>query len=196
MILATAIANGSVADVIALVGASAVFKIYAGAVPASCELAPGALLARIALPAVWLSIAGQKVGTWLETSGDGTGTATYFRVYDATEATCGLQGLVGTELLLDSPDLVAGADFCVTRFSLTGTGESMTCRARGRSLYRRLVRSMYREVGSTYALVKYRLLLRDLKAAMSIPVSDADYLYAQDGDVLTTQSGVPFGGPG
>ncbi len=192
MIVATVIRGAALAQVLDFVGRSAVLKIHAGPVPANCEATPGALLARLALPTVWLTPAGMKVGEWREASADGTGVASYFRIYTTDEATCALQGVVGAELRLDSPDFVAGEDFTISRFRLTVAGDgSISCSARGQSFYRRLIRELCRQSGAQ-ALVTYRSLIRDLKTSISIPVSDTEYLLTQEGDVLTTQGGVPF----
>lgn len=192
MLLAVVLAGASLVQVVDYVGPSAVLKVYAGAVPASCEVAPGALLARLALPAVWLTPGGRQVGAWRAAGVDGTGIASCFRVYDVAESRCGFQGLVGLELELDSSHFVAGSDFAVSRFALTVVGDgSITCRARGQSLYRRLIREMVRESGDR-GLVRYRTLIRDLKTSKSIPAGDNEYLLAQDSNVLVTQGGVPF----
>jgi hypothetical protein len=193
MILATAINGASLDQLLSFIGPSAVLKVYAGPVPANCETGPGVLLARLALPIIWLTPAGAKVGEWRAPGVAGTGNASYFRIYDATEARCGLQGLVGPELQLDSPCFVAGSDFAISRFRLTdASGGSIACRASGQSLFRRLIREMCRESGGTHGLVLYRTLIRDLRTSRDIPASDTAYLLAQDGSVLTTQGGVPF----
>jgi hypothetical protein len=193
VILAASINGSALADVLSLIGPSAVLKIHAGPIPTDCETASGALLARIALPSVWLTAGGSKVGEWREVNADGTGIASYFRIYTANEATCGLQGVIGAELRLDGTSFVAGEDFTVSRFRLTDRGGGMiTCEAHGQSLFRRLIREMCRESGGTHGLVRYRTLLRDLKTAQSIPASRAGSLLLERGGVLTTESGVPF----
>lgn len=193
MILATAISSPTIANVISFVGEGAVLKVFSGNVPVACEDSPGPMLARVKLPVTWLTSGGAKVGAWVEPDVDATGDATYFRIYDSGETTCGLQGTVGDpEMLLDSTNFQAGADFSVVKFLLSVTGGVMSCSARGQSIYRSLVQSMVREWGGPFALIFYRTLLRDLKLLMSIPASRTAYLQCQDGSMLTTQSGVPF----
>ena len=123
------------------IGASAIMRIKAGAVPATAETdddppsgGNGDVLATLNLPADWMAAASagakQKLGTWEDASADLTGTATYFRVYDSagngpdsTPGTAFIQGTVddtgSPDMTVDNKNFVAGQTFTVTTFTLT-----------------------------------------------------------------------------
>lgn len=108
------------------IGATAVLKIFSGAVPANCAAAdPAGALVSITLPSDWMSAAASgvkaKLGTWSGTA-SGTGTALSFRVYASDGTTCGMQGTVGQgsgDLSLDNTSIVSGQTVTVSSFSIT-----------------------------------------------------------------------------
>lgn len=200
MLLASALAGDSLAQVVTYTGAGALFKVFGGTVPDSCEdsPSPSSLLSRIVLPSPWVGSDGAQLGRWVESVSEGTGVGTFFRIYKADETTCVLQGIVGPpELYVDSPDFETGEDFAVTQFKLIDYGGgSFSVHAHGQSLTRRLVREMVRQcTDTTKALLIYNDLLRDLKIARDIPVlrNSVGYLFHEGNNVaLTCENGVPL----
>lgn len=114
------------------IGASAVMRWYTGTAPANAAAAAtGTVLATLNLPATYFSAASSGAisltGTWEDTSADGTGTAGYFRIYETTITTCGLQGTItatggGGDITLDNTNIVAGQDCKANTFTLTMPG--------------------------------------------------------------------------
>lgn len=110
-------------------GTNPLLRIYNGTIPANCAAAiTGTLLVEQPLPSDWMAAAsgGTKVkaGTWEDTSANGTGTATHFRIWDNAGTTCLLQGTVtltagGGDMTLDNTNIVTGQDVIVTGFTLT-----------------------------------------------------------------------------
>ncbi len=111
------------------VGTSPILRILTGSEPASCAAAQtGTLLAEMTLPSDWLTAgsSGAKSvsGTWSDTAANGTGTASYFRIYDSSATTCHWQGTVtatggGGQLELDSTSITTGQLVTITGGSLT-----------------------------------------------------------------------------
>ncbi len=129
--LGTTLRNNMLDQIETSVGAAGRLKIFSGAQPATCATADsGTLLVDITLPSDWMNAAsgGTKtlLGTWQDTSADGTGTAGHFRFYESTATTCSLQGSagdVGTEdLVLDNASINSGQQVTVTAFTITAPG--------------------------------------------------------------------------
>lgn len=105
-------------------GTSAKLRIYTGDQPADCATAAsGTLLVEMDLPSDWMNAAatGQKtkLGTWQDTSANGTGTAGYFRIYDSAGTTCHLQGDIPDDMTLDNTSISTGQQVTITAFTLT-----------------------------------------------------------------------------
>ncbi|MFN9367147.1 MAG: hypothetical protein ACK6CT_00045 [Planctomycetia bacterium] len=113
-------------------GTSCSLEIRSGTKPGTCATATsgGAVLATIDLPSNWMdpANAGAKAiaGTWQDLSADGTGTASFFRVYNSqstkNETTCFLQGDVavsGSDMNVSSVSFTTGQSFTVNSFTLT-----------------------------------------------------------------------------
>lgn len=114
----------------ATIGTSARLRIYTGAAPANCAAAAtGTLLATLVLPSDWMGVSAAgvkaKAGTWSGTAGAGAGsTPGYFRLYDSTDTTCGLQGTAGIgsgDLSFDGT-ITSGQTITISTFSLTAGG--------------------------------------------------------------------------
>ena len=111
------------------IGASAILKIFDGALPANCAAVDsGNVLATVALPADWMANAAAgvkaKAGTWQDLSADANGVAVHFRIYDNGETACHIQGSVtatgnGGDMTLDNTTLAAGQEFTVNSFNIT-----------------------------------------------------------------------------
>jgi hypothetical protein len=120
--------NARLDAVEAVVGASALLRIFTGAPPLSCAAADsGTLLVEMALPADWMDTAsgGSKIqaGTWSDPSANGSGTAGYFRLYETTGTTCHLQGTCsgpggGGDMELNNPVVSTGQLVQVISFTL------------------------------------------------------------------------------
>ncbi len=127
--LSVAARNAKLDAIEAAIGTLAVLEIRSGAMPATCATATsGTLLSTMTLPSDWMAAASggskSKSGTWEQTSATAGGTAGYFRIYDATGATCHLQGTVtatggGGDMTLSVLALTAAMDFVITSFTLT-----------------------------------------------------------------------------
>ena len=108
------------------IGASAVLKIFSGAVPANCAAAdPSGLLCTINLPADWMNAAASAsktmLGTWSGTASGGSSTAPQsFRIYNNAGTVCGLQGTagVGSGDLQVNGSITSGQTVNVTTFTL------------------------------------------------------------------------------
>ncbi len=129
--LGTTLRNNMLDQIETTVGAAGRLKIFSGAQPATCATADsGTLLVDITLPSDWMNAAsgGTKtlLGTWQDTSADGTGTAGHFRIYESTATTCSVQGSagdIGTEdLVLDNASINSGQQVTVTAFTITAPG--------------------------------------------------------------------------
>lgn len=99
MQLSVAVRNARLDAIETQIGVSALLRIYTGAMPANCAAAAtGTLLAECALPVDYMAAASggskAKSGTWQDTSADNSGYAGYYRFYDSTGVTCGIQDLV------------------------------------------------------------------------------------------------------
>lgn len=125
----TAVRNARLDAIETSIGTSAILRIYdltAGA-PANCGAAITAtLLAEMQLPSDWMNAAsgGSKtlLGTWTDGTANNAGTADFFRIWDYSGGTCGLQGTVtqgGTDLSLDNTVIAAGQVVTITAFTVT-----------------------------------------------------------------------------
>lgn len=129
--LGTTLRNNMLDQIESTIGTAGRLKIFSGAQPANCAAADsGTLLVDITLPTDWMNAAsgGTKtlLGTWQDTSADGTGTAGHFRFYESTATTCSVQGSagdIGTEdLVLDNASINSGQQVTVTAFTITAPG--------------------------------------------------------------------------
>jgi len=112
-------------------GTSIRLKGWSGSAPANCAAADsGSLCFDITCPSDWMNAAssGTKtlLGTWADTSADGTFTCAHFRAY-TSGGTCFMQGTVtasgnGGDITLDDITVVAGQTVTITSFTLTGPG--------------------------------------------------------------------------
>jgi hypothetical protein len=100
-------------------GAAPRLRFYTGTQPANCAAAAtGTLLVDMTLPADWMANAasGAKAltGAWSATGAavPGTGTAGYYRIWDAAVTNCHEQGSIaqttGGDINLDNASIVAG----------------------------------------------------------------------------------------
>lgn len=112
------------------IGTSPIMRIYAGTVPANegASLGAATLLSEITLPSNWMADAAAgvkaKSGTWQDASADGTGTATFYRIFESTGATPKWQGTVsgtggGGDMTVDNVSFVTGQQFTIVTFSWT-----------------------------------------------------------------------------
>jgi hypothetical protein len=125
----TGVKNARLDAIETTIGTSAVLKIYSGSAPTDCSAAAtGTVLATMNLPSDWMANAssGSKSmsGTWSDSSADATGTAGYFRIWDSTVTTCGVQGTVtatggGGDLTLDNTSIASGQLVQINSFTLT-----------------------------------------------------------------------------
>lgn len=110
------------------VGPAPTLRVRSGAMPASPAAArAGMVLATIVLPADWLLDAsdGSKAqsGSWVDSSADASGVATYFDITDAAGVTrwqgdVGLAGS-GAFMILTATSFTMGQAFSITSFVLT-----------------------------------------------------------------------------
>lgn len=111
----------------ATVGASAVLKIRAGAIPVDCAAADaGTVLATINLPPDWMAAASSGVklknGVWATTYADASGTASYFRIYASDGVTVHAQGAIslsGGDMTLNNVLIASGQVVTVTAFTIS-----------------------------------------------------------------------------
>lgn len=99
MQLSVAARNARLDAIETVLGASALLRIYTGAMPANCAAAAtGTLLAEIPLPADYMAAASggskAKAGTWEDTAANASGYAGYYRFYDSGGTACDIQDLV------------------------------------------------------------------------------------------------------
>lgn len=110
------------------IGTAPLFRIYTGSAPVDCATAAsGTKLVEMTLPSDWMANASSgtkaKSGTW-SVAATSTGTGGYFRIYDSTGTTCGMQGSVtatggGGDLTLDNTSINSGQTVTVSTFTLT-----------------------------------------------------------------------------
>lgn len=126
--LSVGVRNARLDAIETVVGTSAIMKIRTGSPPASCATADsGSLLATLNLPSDWWDVAASgskaKLGTWQDSSADGTGTAGHFRLYASDGTTCHLQGTVtatggGGDATIDNVSIVTAQVVTCTGFTV------------------------------------------------------------------------------
>lgn len=117
-----AVRNAKLDQVEAIVGTSAVLKIFSGAEAANCAAAdPAGLLCTINLPADWMNAASAgaktKLGTW-SAAASGSGVAASWRIYATDGTTCGIQGNTA-DMTFDNTNIAVGQIITVNTFTLT-----------------------------------------------------------------------------
>lgn len=120
--------NNQLSQLPTTVGASPLLRLYTGAPPANCAAAEaGTKLLELTLPSTWTAAASggtiAKAGTWTG-AGLASGTAGYFRLYDAAGTTCHMQGTVtatggGGDMTMDNPSIAPGQNETVNTFSVS-----------------------------------------------------------------------------
>jgi len=125
-----AVRNSRLDAIESTIGTSPFLRIYSGTPPANpaAALSGNTLLAEVALPSDWLAAASggtkSKSGTWTDSSADGTGTASFYRIYASDGTTCHEQGTVtatggGGDMTVDSTSFTAGQSFTINTWSYT-----------------------------------------------------------------------------
>ncbi len=128
--LSVAVRNARLDAIEAAIGPDPIMRIFDGSLPGNCAAADaGTVLAELQLPTDWLAAASSgskaKSGTWQDASANATGTADYFRIYDAgSPEECHIQGTVtggggGGDMIVDNVNFASGQSFSVTSFTLT-----------------------------------------------------------------------------
>ena len=125
----TPVRNAELDAIETVVGTSPVLRILSGAKPANCAASEtGTILVEMTLPSDWMAAASggskAKSGTWQDLLANNSGTAGYFRVYDSTISTCGIQGectdTAGAgPMKLSTTVITAGEPVVVASFTLT-----------------------------------------------------------------------------
>lgn len=110
------------------VGVTPFLDIRTGAQPANCAAVDaGTELEHMALPSDWMAASSggvkAKAGTWSDTV-DAAGTAAHFRIKNAADAVCHMQGSItatsgGGDMELDNIVLAIGQTLTVNTFTLT-----------------------------------------------------------------------------
>jgi len=110
------------------IGASPVLRIYNGTEPAdeSTALSGNTELVAITLPSTWAAVSSAGVltlnGSWGPTNATAAGTATFFRLENASTATTRIQGSVAassSDLNLNNTNIASGQAVSVTSFQIT-----------------------------------------------------------------------------
>lgn len=128
--LSDAVRNAKLDAIEVAIGTSPLLRIYSGTPPANetAALSGNTLLAEITLPSNWMNDASggskSKAGTWQDASADGTGTASFYRIYESTGTTSHLQGDVtatggGGAMTVDNVNFAAGQQFTINTYSWT-----------------------------------------------------------------------------
>ena len=112
------------------VGSNARLRIYSGTAPASCAAALSGDTLLVDLPcSAALAAASTNgvltVNSITQTNAGGSGTASFFRLYESTGTTCYMQGSVGTtgaDLNLNTTAIAAGGPLQITSWTLTAPG--------------------------------------------------------------------------
>jgi hypothetical protein len=126
--LSTGVRNARLDQLETTIGTAPLFRLYSGAMPADCATAAsGTKLVETALPSDWMANAASgakaKSGTW-SSAAVASGTAGYFRLYDAAGTTCHVQGTVtatggGGDLTLDNTSIASSQTVTINTFTLT-----------------------------------------------------------------------------
>lgn len=127
--LSTAVRDGRLDSIQTTIGLSATLQIFSGAPPANCAAASsGTVLATVSLPANYMAASSggvkAKIGTWVDSAADATGTAGYFRLFNAAGTICHMQGTVtvtggGGDMTVDNVSFSVGQVFTVVTMSWT-----------------------------------------------------------------------------
>lgn len=125
----TTVRNAKLDAIESTISTAPLLRIYTGTAPADCATAAsGTKLVEMTLPSDWMAAASSgakaKSGTWEDTSADATGTAGYWRIYDASGTTCHMQGTCtatggGGDMELDNTSIASGQTVTVTSFTIT-----------------------------------------------------------------------------
>ena len=124
--------NAQMNQIEAIIGTSPKLHIYSGAVPLTTLSSPGTVLCTINLPADWLTAASAGSvsinGVWSGTA-SAAGTASYYRIYDSTDTTCGVQGTVtltgfGGDMTLDDVTINPGDTVFISTYTLSAGNAS------------------------------------------------------------------------
>jgi hypothetical protein len=112
------------------IGTAPLLKFYDGTKPANCAASPdGDLLDSQALPSDWMAAASSaikaKAGTWSGTYG-ADGTVRYWRIYDSTDTTCHMQGLVFPQVQLVTDEATSENGNVLVFTDTTGVAVGMT----------------------------------------------------------------------
>lgn len=125
----TACLNGRANAITTAVGNGGFLEIFTGAAPASCGTATsGTKLCSLPLGTPFAAGAGGgAISPTLPTTQNAlaSGTAGYWRIFQSDDATCVLQGSVGTsgaDLNLNTLALVSGGPVQITAFTITEGG--------------------------------------------------------------------------
>lgn len=135
--LADYVINASLDGIETGLGASPLFRVLSGAMPANTTAADaGTVLASGTLAADWATAAAsaQKslVTSFGDTSADATGIARYLRLYRASDSACGFQGLISearvasTAYVLNQQIHNGSAVYVVTTAGTTAAGTGPT----------------------------------------------------------------------
>lgn len=121
--------NARLSAIETAIGASAVVRIYTGALPPTCaDATTGTLLVSYTLAADWLGVpaAGSVTYNNLPIAGVGaaTGTVGYYRVFDSTVTTCHEQGTVtetggGGDMTIDNVNIAIGVAVNIVTWTKT-----------------------------------------------------------------------------
>lgn len=123
-----AVRNARLDAVETTIGLGPLLQVRTGAPPVNCAAADsGTVLATVNLPSDWMLAASggskAKSGTWQDLSADAAGTAGHFRIKDAGNTTCHMQGSVGmsgsgADMIVDNTNFATGQVFTVASFTL------------------------------------------------------------------------------
>lgn len=128
----TSVRNAMLDSIESTIGTSCKVSIHTGSLPATCaSSATGTKLVEWSLGADWASDAsgGAKSfsSTPVATTAVGTGTAGYFRIYNAGGTVCHFQGTVtatggGGDMTLDNTSINSGQIAQIASFTITAPG--------------------------------------------------------------------------
>lgn len=128
----TTVRNAMLNAIEAAIGTSPKLRIYGGAAPESLDDFAEDLLAEMTLPSDWMGGAANgvkdKAGSWLTEAASGTGTATFYRIFNSAGSTPHEQGSIseeggGGDLIIDSASIVFGEQVAVATYTLTAGNE-------------------------------------------------------------------------
>lgn len=132
-----AVRNAKLDAIETTIGTAPLLRIYSGTPPAdtATALSGNTLLAEITLPSDWLAAASggskSKSGTWTDSSANASGTASFYRVYDSSGATCHEQGTVTQQVQIATNALTAANGNVLNFASTTGVTVGMNVSGTG-----------------------------------------------------------------